>query len=591
MKKVLFCLALALLLTGCSVTEGPEETTETSVPETTQPGLYLEESAVEQQTNGAVRRYDLPEQYDEIAAIGDKLLLVKQGDLLSLTQLNGEKCVIGNTAELPFSGEWRATQTGFVYHDVQRREIVLLDPQLQQMYAVPLPEYMLGDPVISTDGANIFYCTETDICALETERKISRPIKSHSCNDQRILGSYFDDALLACHIEEVGGVTKTVYLSALDGQTVAEDNSITELKTFEDNYFVVRQDGSAQQTVIGIREGTPQILQISSQVFSALEIGGVIGVDPVETGLALDFFDVATGMKNASVQLDGYKDMRSVYADRWNKCVWLLCTDVTTETQALLRWIPEASPVEDETVYTGSFYSAESPDEEGLDACADRVKKMNKSYGVTIRIWQDALSKTNGYTFAPEHQVNIIEKCLDEIEATLGQFPDGFLLRSSILRIRIFLVRSINNEVTSTFYWENGDPTIVLCAGTDVTGGLLKGIGYVIDSKILADESVYDDWAALNPEGFAYGQADTFAEEYLNTYFLGQESMNSAGEDRCRIFYQAMLPDNGAAFQSEAMQQKLLRVCQGIREAWSLKKKAETYPWEQYLTESIAYQG
>lgn len=591
MKKVLFCLALVLLMTGCAVSEGPEETTETSVPETTQPGLYAEESAIEQQTNGAVCRYNLPEQYDEITAIGDKLLLVKQGDYLSLTQLSGETCVIVNTAELPSSGVWQATHSGFVYYDAQRRNIVFLNSQLKEQEIVSLPEQILGDPVISADGATVFYCTETDICALETGYKISRPIKSHICNDQRVLGSYFDDALLACYIEEVGGVTKTVYLSALDGHTVAEDNSISQLKTFEDSYFTVRQDGSAQQTVIGIREGTPQILQISSQPFSALEIGGVIGVNSDENRILLDYFDVVTGMKTASAQLDGYKDVKSVYADRWNQCVWLLCTDVTDSAQVLLRWIPEASPVEDETVYTGSFYSAESPDEEGLDACADRVKKMNKSYGVTIRIWQDALSKTNGYTFAPEHQVSIIEKCLDEIEATLSQFPEGFLLRSSILRIRIFLVRSINNEVTSTFYWENSDPTIVLCAGTDVTGGLLKGIGYVIDSKILADESVYDDWAALNPEGFTYGQADTFSEEYLNTYFLEQESMNSAGEDRCRIFYQAMLPDNGAAFQAEAMQQKLLLVCRGIREAWSLNKKTETYPWEQYLTESIAYQG
>ena len=65
--------------------------------------------------------------------------------------------------------------------------------------------------------------------------------------------------------------------------------------------------------------------------------------------------------------------------------------------------------------------------------------------------------------------------------------------------------------------------------------------------------------------------------------------MGSVTEDRSRIFWQAMLPDNAQMFKSEIMQKKLLLLCQGIRDAWRLQWKEETYPWEQYLSESIAY--
>ena len=54
-------------------------------------------------------------------------------------------------------------------------------------------------------------------------------------------------------------------------------------------------------------------------------------------------------------------------------------------------------------------------------------------------------------------------------------------------------------------------------------------------------------------------------------------------EDRCQIFYNAMLPDNAEMFASPVMKEKLLRICAAIREAYGLEKNSETSPWEQYL--------
>lgn len=59
MKKVLFALTLALLLTGCAAKEPDTTTPPSSEPPAT--GVYQENSSLEQATNGAVGVYHSPE--------------------------------------------------------------------------------------------------------------------------------------------------------------------------------------------------------------------------------------------------------------------------------------------------------------------------------------------------------------------------------------------------------------------------------------------------------------------------------------------------------------------------------------------------
>jgi len=84
------------------------------------------------------------------------------------------------------------------------------------------------------------------------------------------------------------------------------------------------------------------------------------------------------------------------------------------------------------------------------------------------------------------------------------------------------------------------------------------------------------------------GQLETMRRE--GRAFADAMSATSATEDRSRIFHQAMKPDNAETFASETMQKKLEMLCIAIRDTWDWKKSAETYPWEQYLNESLAYQ-
>ena len=65
--------------------------------------------------------------------------------------------------------------------------------------------------------------------------------------------------------------------------------------------------------------------------------------------------------------------------------------------------------------------------------------------------------------------------------------------------------------------------------------------------------------------------------------------MSFPKEDRARILEYAMTEGNEHYFQSKTMQSKLRQLCIGIREGFGLKKSPDTFLWEQYLQESLAY--
>jgi hypothetical protein len=217
-------------------------------------------------------------------------------------------------------------------------------------------------------------------------------------------------------------------------------------------------------------------------------------------------------------------------------------------------------------------------------------------YGVKLLFWQDALQITGGYTLTPEYQPQVIQEMLEKIQPVLAYFPAGFLQKTVEAGwIRIALVRNISDGSEWVQFWEGGDCWIILAADGDVANSVLQGIAYGIDSHVLGNSRELDTWAELNPEGFSY----TFSahvpgdEAYLsaeNCAFADARSMTFPHEDRCRIFYYATLPNQAEMFRSPTMQAKLLRLCKGIREAYNLQKKTDTYIWEQYLETSLAYE-
>ena len=83
MKKVLFTLTLALLLTGCAAKEPDTTTPPSSEPPAT--GVYRENSSLEQATNGAVMVYHSPESLAALGNFGDSLLLLGLKNLYTLS--------------------------------------------------------------------------------------------------------------------------------------------------------------------------------------------------------------------------------------------------------------------------------------------------------------------------------------------------------------------------------------------------------------------------------------------------------------------------------------------------------------------------
>ena len=594
MKKYLALLfALMLLAAGCANRNAEQDDT-TDPTETAPKGYYEENSVLEEKTGGAVRQYNLPDSsYQWVSAVGDRLLLATDADPVQLRLIGSDAGVPVASLQLE-SALLDSCQTlfnGFVYYDAQTHQAVFLDPQLRQTSTIDLPTEISSAPVFSPDGSQVFYSTESEIRALDVERKISRLIRSHDIAGLKLLKTHFNGEILVCTAEENSENAEKLYISTQNGQTLNTANNILSMYSHEDSYLVQRIDGTVLQRIVGTLSGEAKELQVSDdQVIGALELGGVVGYGKGENGLLLNYYDLATGKKSASVTLPAITNIKTVYADKWSNCIWII-TDATEETEALLlRWDIKQSGIQEEAIYVGTLYTASNPNVTEMDAIKDRISSLNKKHGVRIRIWKDAVRSPAGHTLVPEHQTSAITQVLDTLELVLKEFPKSFISKSISTKLRICIVRSADGASDSIQYWDDDYAFVTLTPGTDIRSEFLKSFAFVVDSHVLGNSAKYDYWETLNPEGFVYGR--TINESYAtgaDRAFVDVESMSSGTTDRSRVFWQAMQPDNGELFSNETMQSKLVMLCKAIRDAWNLKYKEEVYPWEQYLTKSIAY--
>ena len=580
-KRLLLLLGLLLLLAGCSA-EPASETTPTE--ETLPQGYYEPGSALETKTKGVVRAYELPDGNNtELAAVGDQLLVIAAGEQTQLTVLTGEEGV--PTAEKTLSVAGQPLYSGYSYFDSNEKQVVLLDAQLHETNRVQLPENMQGQPVIAPDGETVFYCVGGEIYELQVMQKISRMLKSHSYPEQTLTGCYFEGDIISCQAEP----GKTLYISTQTGQTLYEQNDILALYTYEDQYIALCNGISTQQLIVGTENETPQQLRVTDSSFAgALQLGGVVGWTAGENAdLMLQFYDTADGKKTSAVTIPGVGEPLSVCADRWSNCVWILCQDGKT----LLRWDIKKTAVKEEESYMGPLFTPEAPDEAGLEACQERAKKFEKTYGVILRVWESATKNAGEHTLEAEYQPAVFHKQMDTLEQVFQEFPKKFLKECAKGKIRVCLVRSVDGEQKAEQYWHKKKAYIALTDGIDLRSEFLRCLGYFVDSHVLGNSAKYDYWYKQNPEDFTYGAAEQ-NPKYLaaeTRYFTSEQAMQSSTEDRSELFYHAMLPDNAEMFQSEAMQSKLTALCKAIRDAWDTKKEEETFPWEQYLNEPVAY--
>ncbi len=590
MKKLFAILLLCALLTACGAQ--PAETMPTETTEPPVVGLYEEGHKIEKKTSGAVRAYPLEgEVVTGMASMGSNLVLFTENQIMTL---RGDLCEVTQTAEItqpliPGSPYVSVAKTGIAYYDLNSNQVVMLNPQLQHSKDYDLSEDIKGKPAIDRENKQVFYFENKELRALNLENGISRLIRTYADEEMELTGLYFNGSLLSCKIGSAENA-KTVYLDATTGQTLYE-GELDSLTTDGNLFIAIRQDGLLKQYIFGSKQDKSFAnMNLNDDVVKTVALPvwkGMLTYKTGEEGLQIDFYSYLSGHKTAQITIEGMSEPGVWHCD--GDYIWFVVAE--EDSQVLYRWDTSLSKTEDETVYMEPLYTAQNPNTEGLAALKNRVDTMNQTYGVRISIWDEALKHPGNYTFTAEHHVSVISAKLDELETVLSQFPPKFLqVTVEAGWIRICLVRSIESGEPYVQYWSGGDCYGAISMDTDIKKAFLICASYGIDSHVMGNSRDFDTWNQLNPYGFVYGQeADQKHLEGESRAFVDAEAMVNPHEDRSRIIAYAMMEGNQEMFASSTMQAKLLRVCEGIREAYGLEKSPDTYLWEQYLNQSLAY--
>ena len=597
MKRfVILILALALLLCGC----GSQVSQPAAVPGETQhtdaqPAaitLYNPNDPVEAETEGAVRAYPLGDgDYTHIVAMGEKLLVVSAGGDITMLQGDAGEIVATVTTDLGLVWGTNDLQSGrqsVGYYAAATREVVILDDQLRESYRVQLPDTMEGRPVVQLTGGEVFYCAGSEIRAIHIQTGLSRLVRTQVCTSQELLGSYFEDSVLACLVIDAQGSQNIVYLDAKTGEQLDLDPDLGKLYTHDQNFFARVPEGDLTRLLFGTRNAEVMSLDVvpQEQVLPVLGLQGALRHETTETGLFLEFYDLAAGRITAQTQLPGISDLTAVTV--CGDYIWFL------SGKTLYRWDISLHPVAGSPVCTSQLFTRENPDQEGLAACQERADTLSQTYGFTLDIWEDAVKPLSSLGAVSEYQVSIIHTMLDQLEPILEQLPSGFLKTTG--DVRVCLVRNLESGEARAVHWADGACHIVLTP-EDTANSFLWGLGNAVDTRVLGNSFDYDKWDDLNPWWFDY----TYDYEKNNNRSNPSEFLEGSGraftdltamsfptEDRSRIFANAMMPDNADVFTSDILQKKLRCICIAIREAYLLEDVPEVFPWEQYLKKPIA---
>lgn len=621
MKKRLFPLILALaLLCGCAPEAPPAESAPTAAQtqQTTLPaGLYAPDSAVEAATGGAVRCYPL-------GGTGASQLLILNGAPMvvsgsetgtTFTLLCGDSLYPAAVLELDsISAEGalalQPCDGGFSFYDEGVRETVVLDVSLREIRRIAAPEGLQGHPLLSADRSTLYYFTSDALRALDLESGISRVLKEMSYDMQVLDGLCLNDTVLECSIAD-GETWGTLFLSTQTGQTLGSSQNLLCFRSAGDRYYASYFDGSAILHLFGASDGDAKVLtplgNAGDCTFLPENHAAVTIRQPEDGSIILDYYDLNTGRRTASVAL-AMECYPWGFASLGDGRVCFLSYDETYGCDILCLWDTAASPTGDDTCRTGPHYTRDNPDYDGLAVCTLYAQDLSSRYGVEVRIYKDAVAfQPWDYDLEPEYLVSVLQTELEQLDARLANYPEGFLrtLAECFGGIRICIVRSITGSPESGSleaanglqFWDDAYVAyLALAAGMDTEHALYHELCHLIDTKVFNECSAYDSWNSLNPKDFAYdydytANLDRDGSKYLEEkrYFIDTYSMSFPNEDRARIMEYAMTEGNGAYFQSTPMQAKLLTICQGIREAFGLEKSPETFLWEQYLNVSLAY--
>lgn len=611
MKRCLALLLIAvLLLSGCG-SEPTSNQPEQTQPQTTAPpppdfGVYQNTSSVEVLTRGAVSYYSIQGQdYYGFLPMNDGIVLLSGLEQTTLTYVSdGSQPLSCTLKDLLLSmDELWVTELGLCYHDEAAHNLVFLDESLVESSRISLPEEMDALPVLSGNGQLVYYYDADALRCLELRSGISRLLKESRYPKHRVQRLHFDDTVLECRVSD--DITeKTLFISTQNGETLFESQSPVELESQGQEYFVRWQEGEQELLLFGTRGETIQRLSPCTEGRFLPLLGSdlLVSYETDATGTTLTCYDLALGNGLSQVRLAGIDAPMGMVARQEDGQIWFLATNLFTGEDGFYCWDPTAAGESLEEGFLSPHYTAEYPDQEGLKRCQEQAKSLSQAYGVRIELWEDALSPLpKEYSVTTEYIVSVYERYLPVLEKALSVFPKEVYQKlgrhSQNGKLTISLVREVygTNELGSltleegVHFWYNGSSYLVLMMNDRLERSFYHELFHAMDSYILTETKVYDDWEQLNPSGFAYDYSYITNEyrdpqnhlESQTRAFIDTYSMSYPKEDRARIMEYAMLEGNEAYFTSETMHKKLDTLCKGIRKAFKLEDGE--YLWEQYL--------
>lgn len=606
MKYIGILISMILLLGGCAYPATPEAAQTEPIHPSPAAGTVLTKAVtgLENATDGSLRAFSLewPGCLGMMTLDGAVAIISRDEDALFLRPLDPDTCTLGPALALPpdiltpeaglgSDGRWLS------WYDAASRQLVAPHGTGGLPVRIDCPGDMVGAPLLSLGGGQLYYCTDRDIRVLDGTTGLSRVLKVEPAPGKTLAGLHLNGTVLSFRYQDPELGERVCFLSADTGRLLWEGPGAMQLWSGETGYLALLPDGTT--LVTGTADTEPRVLLCGGAVAGCWYIpreNSALVLEKGEGTAALCRYRLPEGILDARLELPPGTVISRLSCAGDGSAWFTLAGEDTT----LYCWTPEPLPGTES--HTLRYYSADAPDLEGLAQCEAQAREIGERYGIRILIWKDAVGLVpREHAPVAEHRVYILQEALSRLDSWLSRYPEG-LLQTLAQRndgLTICLLRSMTglpDPVQGTHFRSGDTACIALTLGPGRENGLYHELCLLIDTVVLGRSSAYDSWDSLNPGDFSYDydyaanrqrQSHQFLQDHSRS-FVDMFSMSFPREDRARIMSLAMQPDHQALFDAPILQQKLVKICVGIREAFGLEEDLRAFPWEQYLHTPIA---